>query len=358
MSQNDRESALPDPDGVRSSSRCASSRRRGTRASATRSARSEWSSRSSSRSSSDGASSPAGGSCSPAASIGAAIGVVGARTVKMTAMPQMVALFNGVGGGAAALVSLVEFHGVWAAPGRRRRARHLDRALRADRLDLVRRLDGRVREAAGADLGPADHVSRASSSSTPLVFAGAVALGDLAMVEASSFWVLVAMVVAARSLFGVLFVLPIGGADMPVVISLLNAFTGLAAAATGFVLHSNVLIVSGDARRRVRDAADDADGPRDEPLDRERPLRRVRQGRRGAGRGCGRRRRRIGALDDRRRRRRDARVRAARRRRARLRPRGRAGAARGPRSSPSCSRRRASTSSTRSIPSRAGCPGT
>ena len=58
------------------------------------------------------------------------------------------------------------------------------------------------------------------------------------------FWALVAMV-AAAALFGVLFVLPIGGADMPVVISLLNAFTGLAAAATGFVLHSNILIVSG-----------------------------------------------------------------------------------------------------------------
>ena len=59
-----------------------------------------------------------------------------------------------------------------------------------------------------------------------------------------SFWALVAAIVVA-ALFGVLFVLPIGGADMPVVISLLNAFTGLAAAATGFVLHSNVLIVSG-----------------------------------------------------------------------------------------------------------------
>ena len=52
-----------------------------------------------------------------AALIGSVVGVVGARRVKMTAMPQMVALFNGVGGGAAALVALVEFHGVWAAGG-------------------------------------------------------------------------------------------------------------------------------------------------------------------------------------------------------------------------------------------------
>ena len=76
-----------------------------------------------------------------------------------------------------------------------------------------------------------------------IVFAGAVGLGAWAMVDVR-FWLLVAMVGAA-ALFGILFVLPIGGADMPVVISLLNAFTGLAAAATGFVLHSNVLIVSG-----------------------------------------------------------------------------------------------------------------
>src|SRR5207247_6843277 len=59
-----------------------------------------------------------------------------------------------------------------------------------------------------------------------------------------NFWLLAAMLGVA-ALFGIFFVLPIGGADMPVVISLLNAFTGLAAAATGFVLHSNVLIVSG-----------------------------------------------------------------------------------------------------------------
>src|SRR5436190_18576451 len=59
-----------------------------------------------------------------------------------------------------------------------------------------------------------------------------------------SFWLLAAAIGAAL-LFGIVFVLPIGGADMPVVISLLNAFTGLAASATGFVFHSNVLIVSG-----------------------------------------------------------------------------------------------------------------
>ena len=86
-----------------------------------------------------------------------------ARAVKMTAMPQMVALFNGVGGGAAALVALAEFHNLAPEPGRLPTATSRSRSscLGADRLDLVRRLAGRVREAPGADQRPADHVSGA-----------------------------------------------------------------------------------------------------------------------------------------------------------------------------------------------------
>ena len=74
--------------------------------------------------------------------------------------------------------------------------------------------------------------------------AGLLALGIAIIAGAEQEWVLGLLIVGAL-VFGVLFVLPIGGADMPVVIALLNAFTGLAAAATGFVLHENVLIVSG-----------------------------------------------------------------------------------------------------------------
>ena len=77
-----------------------------------------------------------------------------------------------------------------------------------------------------------------------LVLVGAAGLGIAAIAGADSQWVLWALVALAL-VFGVMFVLPIGGADMPVVISLLNAFTGLAASATGFVLDSTVLIVSG-----------------------------------------------------------------------------------------------------------------
>ena len=109
------------------------------------------------------------------------------------------------------------------------------------------------------------------------LFLGCVAAGIALVAGVQDEWLLWALVGGA-ALFGVLFVLPIGGADMPVVISLLNAFTGLAAAATGFELENNVLIVSGMLVGASGTLADDDDGPRDEPLDHERPLRRVRPG--------------------------------------------------------------------------------
>ena len=175
--------------------------------------------------------------------IGSAIGVVGARRVKMTAMPQMVALFNGVGGGAASIISLVEFHTVWALNGDVGVERGISTVFSAlvgsisfagsliafgKLQDLI---SGRPITYPGQQIGNA------------IIFFGSIALGVVAMATVS-FWLLAAAILVA-ALFGVVFVLPIGGADMPVVISLLNAFTGLAAAATGFVLHSNVLIVSG-----------------------------------------------------------------------------------------------------------------
>jgi len=175
--------------------------------------------------------------------IGAVIGAVGARKVKMTAMPQMVALFNGVGGGAAALVSLVEFHTVWAIAGNVGVERGISTVLSA----LIGSISFAGSMVAFAKL---QELIKGQPITFPgqqivngFIFISAVALGICSM-AAVSFWGLAAMILVA-SLFGVMFVLPIGGADMPVVISLLNAFTGLAAAATGFVLHSNVLIVSG-----------------------------------------------------------------------------------------------------------------
>jgi NAD(P) transhydrogenase subunit beta len=176
--------------------------------------------------------------------IGGSFGAVAARRVKMTAMPQMVALFNGVGGGAAALVALAEFHKLAPPPGRI----HGDVSVAI----LLSALIGAV-SFAGSLVAFAK--LQELIQGRPIVYAGqklvnalllgaVVAAGAAIVAGAEHGWLLWATVGGAL-LFGVLFVLPIGGADMPVVISLLNAFTGLAAAATGFELENNVLIVSG-----------------------------------------------------------------------------------------------------------------
>jgi H+-translocating NAD(P) transhydrogenase subunit beta len=176
--------------------------------------------------------------------IGAVVGAVGARMVKMTAMPQMVALFNGVGGGAAALIAFAEFHNLAPEPGRVGGDETVSILLSA--------LIGSVSFAGSlVAFGKLQELV----SGRPIVYTGqqlvnvalvggAVVLGLVLLAGPQREVLLAALIVAALA-FGVLFVLPIGGADMPVVISLLNACTGLAASATGFVLHNSVLIVSG-----------------------------------------------------------------------------------------------------------------
>ena len=179
-----------------------------------------------------------------AMAIGAVIGVVGARSVKMTAMPQMVALFNGVGGGAVALIALAEFHNLTPLPGELPAEESITILLSA----LIGSISFSGSLIAFAKL-------QELLSGRPIVYPGqqfvnggvllaALVLGGLIVAGAERDVVVVALIVAALA-FGVLFVLPIGGADMPVVISLLNAFTGLAASAAGFLLHNNVLIVAG-----------------------------------------------------------------------------------------------------------------
>jgi H+-translocating NAD(P) transhydrogenase subunit beta len=176
--------------------------------------------------------------------VGGIVGAVSARLVKMTAMPQMVALFNGVGGGAAALIALAEFHALQPLAG--------DIGSTETVAILLSALIGSV-SFTGSLVAFAKLQELVSGR--PIVYPGqqivnglvllvAVAVGTAIVAGAQEEWLL-AIVLACAAVFGVLFVLPIGGADMPVVISLLNAFTGLAASATGFVLHNNVLIVSG-----------------------------------------------------------------------------------------------------------------
>jgi NAD(P) transhydrogenase subunit beta len=176
--------------------------------------------------------------------VGGVFGAVAARRVRMTAMPQMVALFNGVGGGAAALISLAEFHNRAPDPG----------ALKTDisASIMLSAIIGSI-SFAGSMVAFAKLqelvrgrpiVYPLQQPTNALVFAGVLAAGIAIAAGAERQWLIWALVGGA-AVFGVLFVLPIGGADMPVVISLLNAFTGLAAAATGFELENNVLIVSG-----------------------------------------------------------------------------------------------------------------
>jgi NAD(P) transhydrogenase subunit beta len=176
--------------------------------------------------------------------IGGAFGAVAARRVKMTAMPQMVALFNGVGGGAAALVSLAELHKILPDPGTPK----VDIALAIVLSALIGAISFSGSMIAFAKLqeliGGRPITYPGQQYVNALLFLACCAAGVALVAGVEREWLLWALV-AGASLFGILFVLPIGGADMPVVISLLNAFTGLAAAATGFELENNVLIVSG-----------------------------------------------------------------------------------------------------------------
>lgn len=172
--------------------------------------------------------------------VGTVIAIPAARKVKMTAMPQMVAIFNGVGGGAAALVSLVEFlHDV---PG-----------LSSDK--VVEILFGLVigcLSLAGSALAfaklQAIMTGRPITYKAQPVVNGGMGLAVLGLgvysVVNPTLPAVAAMAILAIAL-GAAIVLPIGGADTPVLISLLNSFTGLAVAADGFVLNNTILIVAG-----------------------------------------------------------------------------------------------------------------
>ncbi len=179
--------------------------------------------------------------------VGTLVGTVASRRVQMTAMPQMVALYNGVGGGAAALISWAEF----------RHQTELGGGIPLDVMVpiLFSAVVGSVSfwgsNVAFAKLQelisgrpirfPAQHV--VNGILLAAIVAGCVALA-IDHDSSPSQGLFIAVLIGA-ALLGNMFVLPIGGADMPVVISLLNAFTGLAAAAAGFALDNVALIVAG-----------------------------------------------------------------------------------------------------------------
>jgi NAD(P) transhydrogenase subunit beta len=173
--------------------------------------------------------------------IGAAVGSVGARMVKMTAIPQMVALFNGVGGGAAALVAVAELlsfgqHPAFAAAFP---------SVFSIVIGSVSFAGSMVAFAKLQELMTGRPITYPGQQIVNGILAAAILGFVIAVLAVASIpFSFISLMVLALVL-GVAFVLPIGGADMPVVISLLNAFTGLAVAASGFTLNNFALIVAG-----------------------------------------------------------------------------------------------------------------
>jgi proton-translocating NAD(P)+ transhydrogenase subunit beta len=179
--------------------------------------------------------------------IGTAVGVPAARNVKMTAMPQMVALFNGVGGGAVALIAWVEYRHHFTSGG------VSPWALRKEGFELFGAIVGSISfwgsNIAFAKLQeilpgrPIKLPAQAAINAVLLLIAIVSAVVLCSGTHSEALFILGILVVSG--ILGNLLVLPIGGADMPVVISLLNAFTGLSAAATGVALSNPVMIVAG-----------------------------------------------------------------------------------------------------------------
>ncbi|WP_279538324.1 NAD(P)(+) transhydrogenase (Re/Si-specific) subunit beta [Labedaea rhizosphaerae] len=176
--------------------------------------------------------------------IGTVVGVPAARNVKMTAMPQMVALFNGVGGGAVALIAWVEFRHSNGFDGEP--AYVAIASLFAAIIGSVSFWGSNVAFAKLQELISGRPVSIGKLQQPLNLLLLLVAVGcSVAIVAGSSSEILIILVLVAAAVLGFTVVLPIGGADMPVVISLLNAFTGLSAAATGIALNNTALIVAG-----------------------------------------------------------------------------------------------------------------
>jgi NAD(P) transhydrogenase subunit beta len=176
--------------------------------------------------------------------IGAAIGVASARMVKMTAMPQMVAVFNGLGGASSGLIAAAEFIRLTDAGA--------EMPLQTSVTIMLSLLIGMV-TFSGSMIAFAKLQEMVSTRAVTyplqnplnaLLFLAIVGISVYLVVAAPSlplFLVLTALCL----LLGVLIVIPIGGADMPVVISLLNSYSGLAGAAAGFVLNNTILIIGG-----------------------------------------------------------------------------------------------------------------
>jgi NAD(P) transhydrogenase subunit beta len=177
--------------------------------------------------------------------IGGGLGLYTARTVKMTAMPQLVSLFNAVGGGAAALIAIEDYLGLASAGG----------SIRLD-TNLFIVLDIIIGSITFSGSLIASGKLQGLIPGKPILIPGGrlvtLALAAITVVSAVILFAtgspnvaLMLLILAAALIFGITMTLPIGGADMPVVISLLNSFTGTAVAMAGFVIDNPVLIIAG-----------------------------------------------------------------------------------------------------------------
>jgi NAD(P) transhydrogenase subunit beta len=173
--------------------------------------------------------------------VGSAIGATFAIKVKMTGMPQMVGLLNGFGGGASLLVALSEYYKIVPAiPLNTGISMILSILIGSVTLTGSLIAFGKLQGIVTGKVVkyPLQHPLNA------LLLAGVIGIGVYVVINPASTEVLLAIVAVALVL-GVLLVLPIGGADMPVAVSLLNSYSGLASSATGFILENNMLIIAG-----------------------------------------------------------------------------------------------------------------
>ena len=176
--------------------------------------------------------------------VGTAVGVPAARSVKMTAMPQMVALFNGVGGGAVALISWVEYREALAIGGNPE-LEALIPILFAAVIGSVSFWGSNIAFGKLQEILPGRPIQLPGQQFINIALLAICVGCAVAIASGTESEGLFIVILVAAAILGNMFVLPIGGADMPVVISLLNAFTGLSAAAAGLALDNVALIVAG-----------------------------------------------------------------------------------------------------------------
>jgi len=175
--------------------------------------------------------------------IGAAIGLIAARRVKMTAMPEMVSLFNGLGGACSMLIAVVEFYNLPEATTLLSGevitiifAMFIGSISFTGSLIAFGKLNGALRDAL---VLPAPQIVNG------LLLLGVIAVSVFIMLQPSLNFTWVIVLLGLSLVYGVTFVTPIGGGDMPVVISLLNSFTGIAAAIAGLIYGNQVMIIGG-----------------------------------------------------------------------------------------------------------------